>query len=262
MLLSVIVPAYKQEKTIKEDLKRILETLSQTRWDFEIIAVDDGSPDKTLKKLKEINPPAGGKIIVCGYKTNRGKGYAVRYGMARAKGDLIAFIDSGMELDPNGISMLIEHMLWYEADIMIGSKRHPASKVIYPFHRKLVSFGAQAFARIFLGINVRDTQVGLKIFKRRVLEKVLPRLIIKRYAFDMEMLAVARHLGFKRIFEAPVKLSYNESDFTHAIGFGVLWRSLLDAMGVVYRLRLLHYYDDSNKRKWIYDKELEMRVNI
>jgi len=259
MLLSVIVPAYKQEKTIKQDLKHIYDTLSQTRWDFEIIAVSDGSPDKTFKQLKELKNP---KIIACGYETNHGKGYAVRYGMARAKGDLIAFIDSGMELDPNGISMLIEHMLWYEADIMIGSKRHPASKVIYPFHRKIVSFGAQVFARIFLNLIVRDTQVGLKIFKRQVLEKVLPRIIIKRYAFDMEILAVANHLGFTRIYEAPVKLSYNESDFTHAIGFKTLWNSLWDAMGVVYRLRLLHYYDDSNKRKWVYDKELEMRINV
>ncbi|PIS23114.1 hypothetical protein COT49_01785, partial [candidate division WWE3 bacterium CG08_land_8_20_14_0_20_40_13] len=259
MFLSVIVPAYKQEKTIKEDIKNIENIISQTRFDFEIIVVNDGSPDHTQREIKKIKSL---KVIVCGYPSNHGKGYAVRYGMARAKGDLIAFIDSGMELNPNGISMLIEHMLWYEADAMIGSKRHPASKVIYPYHRKIVSFGAQMFARIFLGINVKDTQVGLKLFKRGLLEKVLPRLIIKRYAFDMEILAVANHLGFKRIYEAPVKLSYNTSDFTHAIGFKVLWRSLLDAMGIVYRMRILRYYDEANKRKWVFDKELEMRVNI
>jgi len=182
--------------------------------------------------------------------------------MARAKGDLIAFIDSGMELDPNGISMLIEHMLWYEADIMVGSKRHPASKVYYPLKRRVVSLMAQIFARVFLGINVRDTQVGLKLFRREVLEKVLPRLIIKRYAFDMEMLAVANFLGFNRIYEAPVKLTYNKEDFTHAIGFKVIFNSFVDALGVVYRMRLLRYYSDHNRRKWVYDKELEMRVNV
>jgi glycosyltransferase involved in cell wall biosynthesis len=259
MFLSVIVPAYKQEKTIKKDIESILNALSQTRFDFELIVVNDGSPDNTYKELKKLKNP---KIIICGYKSNHGKGYAVRYGMARAKGDLIAFIDSGMELDPNGISMLIEHMIWYDADAMIGSKRHPASRVTYPFHRRMVSFCAQIFARIFLGINVKDTQVGLKLFKRSLLEKVLPRLIIKRYAFDMEILAVANHLGFKRIYEAPIKLSYNTKDFTHAIGLKVLWQSLLDAMGIVYRMKILHYYDEHNKGKWVYDKELEMRVNV
>lgn len=257
--LSIIVPIYKQEKTIEKDLKNIDQVLRQIRYDYEIIAVIDGTKsDKSYQKTKKLKIK---NLIVCGYKNNHGKGYAIRYGMAKTKGDYIAFIDAGMEIDPNGISMIIEHMEWYNADIIVGSKQHPASKVNYPFDRRLISFGGHLIARFLLGINIRDTQAGLKIFRRPVLTKVLPRLLIKNYAFDLEILSVSNHLGFKNIYEAPIKLNYDFSSLTHATGIKTIYQCLIDALAVFYRLKLLHYYDDKNKRKWIYDPELEMRIN-
>jgi glycosyltransferase involved in cell wall biosynthesis len=257
--LSVIIPVYKQEKTIQEDLKNIYQVLEQIRYDFEIIIVVDGTKvDNSynlVKKLKFKN------IKVFGYPNNHGKGYAIRYGMAKTKGDYISFIDSGMEIDPNGISMILEHMEWYDADIIVGSKQHPASKVNYPTSRRIISFGGHLIAKYLLGINIRDTQAGLKIFKRKVLEKVLPRLLLKTYAFDLEMLSVANHLGFNKIYEAPIRLTYDFKGATHAIGFKVIKVCLTDALAVFYRLRILHYYDDKNKRKWVYNPELEMRIN-
>lgn len=257
--LSVIVPIYKQQSTIAQDLYSINDTLEQIRYDYEIIAVIDGiSVDKSYHEAKKLRLK---KLKVLGYQNNHGKGYAVRYGMAHTKGDYVAFIDAGMEIDPNGISMILEHLEWYNADIVVASKRHPASLVNYPFQRKIISFCAQVFSRIFLSINVRDTQAGLKIFKRKVLIKVLPRLLVKHYAFDLEILSVSKHLGFTRIFEAPVKLTYAFTSATHAIGFYVLWKSFVDALAVVYRLRFLKYYDDKNIRKWKYDSDLDMRIN-
>jgi glycosyltransferase involved in cell wall biosynthesis len=257
--LSVIIPIYKQEKTIQEDLIRINETLKQIRYDYEIIAVVDGiTIDKSYEKAKALKIS---KLKVYGYKNNHGKGYAIRYGMAKTKGDYIAFIDSGMEIDPNGISLVLEHMEWYDADIIVASKRHPASKVNYPLQRRIISFGAQIIARILLGISVKDTQAGLKIFKRPVLIKVLPRLLVKSYAFDLEILSVAKHLGFKNIYEAPIKLNYDFISLTHATGIKTIYKSLKDALAVFYRLRIVRYYDDKNKRKWIYDPDLQMRVN-
>jgi glycosyltransferase involved in cell wall biosynthesis len=264
-LLSVIVPAYKQERTIRRDLGSIEGILKQIRYDYEIICVVDGRTDKTLEEAKKLK---SSKVQVVGYKENRGKGYAIRFGMARAKGNPIAFIDSGMEIDPNGLSMVLEHMEWYEADIIVGSKRHPASLVSYPLDRRIISFFYQLFVKFFTGLNVRDTQAGLKIFRREVLEKVLPRLIVKRYCFDLEMLVVAHHLGFKRIYEAPIKLSYRMDDFTHAVNLkeffrpNGLWYSFMDTLAIIYRLRFLRYYNDDNKRKWVYDKQLEMRINV
>lgn len=257
--LSVIVPVYKQEKTIKKDLADIDQVLKQIRYDYEIIAVIDGKKeDNSYKIAKKLKIP---KLKVIGYQNNHGKGYAVRFGMAKTKGDYIAFIDAGMEIDPNGISLIIEHMEWYNADIIVGSKRHPASQIDYPIDRKIISFGGHLIAKFLLGINIHDTQAGLKIFKRSVLVKVLPRLLIKRYAFDLEILSVANHLGFTRIYEAPIKLNYSFTSLTHATGFKTIYNCLIDSLAVFYRLRIINYYDDKNKRKWIYDPELSMRIN-
>ena len=257
--LSVIIPVYKQEKTIEADIKNIYHVLEQIRYDFEIIIVIDGiKVDNSYQIIKKLKLK---KMQVFGYQNNHGKGYAIRYGMAKTRGDYIAFIDSGMEIDPNGLSMILEHMEWYNADIIVGSKRHPASKVNYPFDRKIISFGGHLIARFLLGINIYDTQAGLKIFKRQVLIKVLPRLLLKSYAFDLEMLSVANHLGFTNIYESPIKITYDIKGLTHAAGFKVIRQCLVDALAVFYRLRILHYYDDKNKRKWIYDPDLEMRIN-
>ncbi|MCL4383961.1 glycosyltransferase family 2 protein [Patescibacteria group bacterium] len=257
--LSVIVPIYKQEQTILTDIKGILSTLDQIRYDYELIAVVDGTLiDHSYQELKRSHLP---KLKLYGYPHNHGKGFAVRYGMARTKGDYIAFIDAGMEIDPNGISMVIEHLEWYEADIVVASKLHPASRVQYPTDRKIISLGARIIARILLNIKVSDTQAGLKIFKRQVLEKVLPRLMVKNYAFDLEILSVANYLGFFRIYEAPIKLSYNFKSLTHATGMKTVITCLIDALAVFYRLKILHYYDNHNQRQWIFDKELSMRIN-
>lgn len=258
-LLSVIVPAFKQEKTILKDLRRIKEVLDKIRYDYEIICVVDGKVDKTYQQAKKLK---SSKFKVYGYQENKGKGHAVRYGMARAKGNPIAFIDAGMEIDPNGISMILEHMEWYQADVIVGSKRHPVSQVNYPLERRIISRLYQTFIRIFTGLNVTDTQAGLKIFRRKVLEDVLPRLLVKRYAFDLEMLSVAHRLGYQRIYEAPVKISYDFKALTHADTKEALKKALNDTLAVIYRLRILRYYDDHNKRKWKYDPDLNFRVNV
>ncbi len=242
--LSLIVPVYKQEKTIKKDILRILKTLNQIRYPFEIIVVIDGIlTDKSyfiLKKLKNSN------LRLLALKRNHGKGFALKKGMSIAKGDYVAFIDAGMEIDPNGISMILEHMEWYNADIIVGSKRHPASQVNYPLERRIISFFAQLYAKYFLDIKITDTQAGLKIFKRKVLEKVLPKLLVKQYAFDLEILSVANRFGFNRIYEAPIKLNYSFTSLTHAAGLQVLYKTIIDSLAVFYRLKILHYYDKKN----------------
>lgn len=257
-LLSVIIPTYRQARTIEKDLIQIESVLKLIRYDYEIICVIDGREDRSYQKAKKLKHK---KLNVISYPHHKGKGYAVRFGMARAKGNIIAFIDAGMEIDPNGLSMILEHMEWYRADIIVGSKRHPASQVNYPSNRKIISLAYQIFVRFFTGLNVRDTQAGLKIFRRPVLEKVLPRLLIKAYAFDLELLAVAHHLGFKRIFEAPVKLDYDFSGLTHASTRKAMKQAFVDTLAIIYRLKILRYYDDRNKRKWRYDPDLNFRIN-
>lgn len=262
MLVSVIIPTYNQEKTILKDIKRIYEVMEETRWDFELIVVDDGSTDDTFSEMKKFRKR---KVKKVGYKTNKGKGHAIRYGMARAEGDYIAFIDSGMDIDPNGISMILEHMEWYGADIIVGSKGHPVSQVKgYSFTRKLYSFGYHLLVSIFFRLPLRDTQTGLKVFRRKVLEVVLPRLVVKQFAFDIELLAVAKYLGFGKIYEAPVSVNFDESksNFNRFLFLSPYIRKMLqDTLAVFYRMYILRYYHPSSKQKWKYDKELDLRVN-
>ena len=247
-LLSVIVPAYKQEKTIKKDLESIIKTLSEglINTDFEVICVVDGKMDNTYEEARKIKSE---KLKVFEYDNNQGKGHAVRFGMKEAKGDLISFLDAGMDISPKGIMMLMAHMDWYNADIVVGSKRHPVSQVNYPFLRKILSIGYQFGVKILFNLPLTDTQSGIKIFKREVVEKILPRLLVKTYAMDIEMLAVARYLGFKRIYEGPIEVKFIESN--SAVNWGTSFRVLWDTLTVFYRLKILRYYDDENRKNWI-----------
>ncbi len=258
-LLSVIVPAYRQEKTINRDLRRIEAVLKKIRFDYEMICVVDGEMDKTFKEAKKVKSK---KIQVVGYTKNRGKGYAVRYGMAKARGELIAFIDAGMDIDPQGIHLLLEHMLWYDSDVIVGSIRHSASRVLsYPLRRKIYSRSYHFLTRILFGLQITDSQRGLKIFKREVLEKVLPRLLVKEFAFDIEILAVAHRLGFRKIHDGPVKMDARKLEHS-SIGLKTVFQMLIDTLAVFYRLRIRGYYEHQNRRHWRFDPELNFRVNI
>lgn len=237
--LSLIIPAYKQEKSIVKNVRRLIKELEPIRYEHEIIVVIDGMVDETFAKLKKAKLP---NVKVFAYEKNRGKSYAVRYGMSKAVGDYVMFIDAGFEIDPNGISMLLEHMEWYEADIIVGSKRHPAALVNYNWQRKILSLGYYYLVKLLFGIKVKDTQAGIKVFRKRVLEKILPRLVEKRFAGDLEMLVVANQLGFKRIYEAPIKLDYELSELTSAATMTSIFGILMDTLAIFYRARILKYY--------------------
>ncbi|MBP9814165.1 glycosyltransferase [Candidatus Woesebacteria bacterium] len=259
-LLSVIIPVYRQEKTIRKQLQNILGELTLLQFAYEVIVVVDGMEDRSMEEASKVRSSS---LIVTGYKTNHGKGYAVRFGMAKSHGDIIGFLDAGGDISAMGLSMMLEHFRWYMADIIVGSKRHPVSKVQYPFSRKILSWGYQQLTRFLFGLNIRDTQVGLKLYRRQVLEDVLPRLVVKEFAFDIEILAVAYHLGYTRIFEAPVELDFTgASSITSVSVMRVIRNMLWDTIAVYYRMKILHYYDNLNKLKWRYDEELNFKVPL
>lgn len=248
-LLSVIIPVYKQSQTIYRNLQSIIEELQVSKIPYEVIVVIDGLLDRSYFEAKKVRSR---KVRVIGYPENKGKGYAVRFGMARANGDVVAFIDAGGEIRESGIPMLVAHMMWYNADIVVGSKRHPASAVVYPPLRTVLSFGYQLLVKILFNLSIRDTQVGLKIYKREVLLDVLPRMYHEKFSFDIELLAVANYLGYTRIYDSPVELDFSE--FTSSITFKnvilVVVRMFYDTFDVFVRLHILKYYDRSNKRYW------------
>ena len=252
-LLSVIIPALNAEKFIDQNIKEVEVVLKQLIPDYEVIIVDDGSKDNTFKVAKG-QAKNNKRVKVFGYKINKGKGHAVQYGMSKAKGDIIGFIDAGFDLNPEGMFMLLEHFRWYNADVIVGSKKHPASKVVYPLTRRVLSFGYQMISRLLFGLKVKDTQVGMKFFRKEVVRDLLPRLLVKRFAFDIEMLSVANYLGYKRIYEAPVDLRVDMEGLSTISSFGYLntvFNMFWDTAAVFYRLRIINYYDENNKDKWL-----------
>lgn len=241
-MLSVIVPAYNEEKVIVETISVLASYLAAEFPDFEIIVVSDGSHDRTYQLARRLGSE---RIRVFEYRPNQGKGHALRYGVGKARGELVVFYDSGLNFPPSQIGEFLSVLEENNSDLVIGSKRHLESEVDYPFGRKVVSFLAQVLVKILFNLNVTDTQVGLKAFRAEVLDKVMPRVLVKRYAFDVELLALSQHYGF-RITEAPVKLDLN---FSTAATPSSILETLADTLAVFYRLHILNFYDRSESER-------------
>src|SRR3984893_9098997 len=234
--LSVIVPAYREARHIQENLGKLIRELDGLGRAYEVIVVSDGNTDETAREAERVVSP---HLKVIEYNRNMGKGYALRCGVAHSSGDLVTFIDADMELDPRYIKGFIAVMESFDCDAVVGSKRHPMSNVHYPRARRFQSLMYQVLIRILFHVKVRDTQTGLKLFRRQVLEEVVPLLAIKRFAFDLELLVVARQLGYKKVMEAPVDLSYK---FESTANLKATWHVLWDTASIFYRLRIRRYY--------------------
>lgn len=237
--LSVIIPAYRQADSIVANVRQIVATLEKTEYAFEVIVVVDGQVDDSFSLLKKAALP---HVKCFTYQHNQGKAFAIRFGMHQAVGEYILFIDAGFEIDPAGMEMLLLHMEWYEADVIVGSKRHQASVVNYTTSRKILSYGYYYLVRLLFGLKITDTQAGIKLFRREVLETILPKLVEKRFAGDLEMLVVAKETGFSRIFEAPIKLNYQFSNLTSAATVNSIVGILVDTLAIFYRQKIARYY--------------------
>jgi glycosyltransferase involved in cell wall biosynthesis len=235
--LSVIVPAYQEGAFIYDNLQRLLRELDQLGDDYEVIVVSDGSRDQTVSEVDRLSSQ---RVKLIAHSVNRGKGFALTSGAAAAHGDLIAFIDADMELDPSDIRSFVAAMREGDYEIVVGSKRHPRSHVSYPAIRRLQSVVYQLLIRVLFNLGVSDTQTGLKLFRREVLDDIVPLLVVKRFAFDLELLAVAHHFGYGKIAEAPISLHYK---FHSTTNLRAVYRVLYDTAAIFYRLRILRYYD-------------------
>lgn len=235
MKLSIIMPMY-NAKDIEANIKAATNSLNKVTDKYEIILVDDGSSNNCFQQAKKIK---NSKLKVVGYTKNQGKGNAIKYGFKFCSGKYVAFVDSGRDLDPIQLKSFIEKMEKEKADIVIGSKRHPESDVHYPPLRRFMSWTYQILNRILFNLSVKDTQVGIKLFKKSALDKIMPKIAIKRFAFDLELLVIAQKLGYK-IVEAPITMRYQfQSSINTKAVFWMLW----DTMAIFYRNSILHYYD-------------------
>lgn len=238
--LTVVVPYYNPGNLLVPTMERLLTVLDASGASYEVIAVSDGSTDGSDRELDDLVARRQGPLTNLVIAHNQGKGAALRIGLARGRGRYLGFIDADGDLDPILLDSFQTMVRLYSPDIILGSKRHPLSEVEYPLLRRIYSWGYQQVVRMGFRLNIRDTQTGIKLIRRDVLSAVLPRMVEKRFAFDLELFVIARRLGYKRFLEAPIRLRHQ---FTSTVSWRSVYRSLLDTMAIWYRLRVLHFYD-------------------
>jgi glycosyltransferase involved in cell wall biosynthesis len=239
-MLSVLMPAYNEAHSIAENVCETVETMQALGMDFEIVVIDDGSMDGTHTAAVDALRawPEHVRVVRC--TRNEGKGNALICGALYSRGDYVAFLDADMDLHPEQLGSFFAIMQARDVDAVIGSKFHPNSKVDYPPLRRVYSFFYYMLVRTLFGLPVRDTQTGIKLFKRPVLDCVLPRILVKRFAFDLELLANVHHFGF-RIAEAPVTVNFTR--VCSRLKLTSVWNVFVDTLAIFYRMRLLRYYD-------------------
>jgi dolichol-phosphate mannosyltransferase len=235
--ISLVLPVHDGEAFIAASLAEVTRTLEAFGRPYEVIVVSDGSQDGTVDVAQRLAHPA---VRVLYYPDNQGKGYAISLGLEQTRGRLVGWLDADLDVQPDFVTRAAEEFDRSEIDAVIGSKRHPESNVEYPRIRRVYSWGFQMLVRALFRLDVRDTQVGAKLFRREMIDTVAPLLLIKRYAFDVEVLAVGAAFGFDRVRELPVRLDYRFS------GSGIksleVRRMLVDTLAIAYRIHLRRWY--------------------
>lgn len=236
--ISIIIPAYNEASHIAANLEEIIRTFNDFGCRYEIVIVDDGSRDGTFEELKK-TAKKHSHIIVKRNQRNFGKGRAIKKGVRFATGGYIVLLDADMDLHPGQIQTFFDIMRLNEADAVIGSKMHPNSKVAYPFHRRVVSTVYFLLVRFLFDLPIRDTQTGLKLFKADVLKKAFRRILVKQFAYDLEVLLNIHRMGYK-ITEAPVVL--NSQRKWGRVGWRDITDTWRDTMAIWYRTYILRWY--------------------
>jgi len=203
--LSVIIPAYNEEKCLPTTLLAIDKYLSKESYPYEILVVSDGSKDKTVEITKKFQKMIKGLRIIDN-KKNHGKGYVVRQGMLEAKGKYRLFDDADNATSIEQVEKLLEYIKPRgKADIVIGSRAVKGHKILVPqpFYRVLIGKVGNKIIQLLAVPGIWDTQCGFKLFTKEAAEIIFPKQTIMRWAFDVEVLAIARKFGLK-IKEVPI----------------------------------------------------------
>jgi len=238
-LVSVVVPAFNEAALVVRCLHETVGALEELGCRYEVVLVDDGSRDGTAdlaRAAAELLP----RVRVIGSEVNLGKGSALVRGASAALGDLVLFLDADLEVHPRQLDLLYATLAETGADVVIGSKLHPSSSIAYPRGRRALSLGYYLLVRALFRLPVHDTQTGLKLYRRDALVRVLPRLLVKRFAHDLEVLVNLHRLGY-RIVEAPVVVT-RARPFPR-IGLGDVLHVAWDTAAVWYRAYVRRSYD-------------------
>lgn len=243
--LSVVMPVFNLAGSIAENLRRTAELFEAHEVRAELVPVDDGSSDGTAEVLLAAATGAQNEsaryvsVVPVVLERNGGKGAALRAGFSASQGEFVMLLDGDLDISPAQTPDFFAALREQRADIVVGSKRHPRSQVQYPWHRRIVSWLYFTLVRWTVSLPITDTQTGMKLFRRAVLGDALSRMLVKTYAFDLELLAIARQRG-ARIAEAPVTIRFGQK--FGALSWSTVKAMAKDSLAVFYRLRVLDYY--------------------
>ena len=207
--ISIIVPAYNEEKRIVKCLTRIPEYCTSKQWDYEIIVAEDGSTDNTVKIVKEFSL-ANDKIKILSYKDRLGKGGAIKNAMLEATHDYVCFLDVDLSADISEVDRLIKYIDEY--DIVIGSRilRGDLEPIKRTLLRSFFSYLYSKSFRILFRLPIYDSQCGMKLFRKEIVSKLFNEIHITGFAFDSEIIVKAYWLYLK-IKEVPIIWKYDEA---------------------------------------------------
>lgn len=216
--LSIIMPCYKGEKFIEQSIREVEKVVNKFCNSFEIIVVVDGFVDKTYEIAKRLEEEFD-NLKVIGYKENKGKGYAIKYGLEFCKGKYVAFLDSDLDYHPSALEWFLEKIKNDNVDIVIGNRREKNSVFEYPFIRKILSYCFNVYVNlIFPELRLKDTQAGIKIFKKDIIKDLFNiEYKLKGYAFDICILVLARRKKYT-ISYAPCIFKQKFTEIGSGIG--------------------------------------------
>jgi len=227
--LSVIIPAYNEEKRIPKTLREIDKFLSKQNFNYEIIVVSAGSKDKTCEVVENLQSEIRNLKLIC-EKESKGKGFAVKRGILAAKGKFRLFTDAD-----NSTPIEEIEKFWPEfkkgADIVIASREKKGAILDppQPLFRRFVGEVFKYLRKIIVGLwGIEDTQCGFKCFKGEVAEKIFNKMKTERFAFDVEILLIAKKEGFK-IKEVPV---YWKNDLQSKVKFSSMFEMFFDLLKI------------------------------
>ena len=215
-LLSVVIPAYNEERRIGDSLRRVLEFLRTFPSPSEVLVVDDGSADRTVAVVEAIPPstrdptgarPGGEKsrVRLLRNGVNRGKGYSLKHGVLMAEGEFVLLSDADLSTPIDELPRLLEPVARGEAGIAIGSRALDRSRIErrQPGWREAMGRCFNGIVRVLTGLPFRDTQCGFKLMRRQTVLPLFRAARVERFAYDVEILYLARKAGIG-VIEIPV----------------------------------------------------------
>lgn len=225
--LSIMLPAFNEGVHLYQNILRILQVL--IKINHELILIDDGSQDDTYAQAVAAAQMDGDHIRVFRLEKNSGKGAALASGFKFAQGDYIAFLDADLEIQPDYVLKMLEVLEASGKDIIVGRKVYVHAHI--PLLRRIMSQVYRSYVGILFHLPLRDTQTGIKVFRREVLDTCIPKLKVSGFAFDVELLALAQKAGY-RMEEYPVELTYKRTRSLERIKVRHILRMFTDTLKI------------------------------